>query len=55
MVADYGNSRIQVFHRNGNHIKTIGTGQKLEPLGICMDREGRIIISENGAHRISIF
>jgi len=53
LVADYNNKCIQVFHQNGNHIKTIGTGQ-IFPLGVCMDREGRIIVSE-AANRISIF
>ena len=55
LVADWSNECIQVFHQNGNHIKTIGTGQLSSPRGVCMDHEGRIIVSENGAHRISIF
>ena len=55
LVADYGNHRIQVFHQNGNLIKSIGTGQLSSPAGICMDREGRIIVSEGDGHRISIF
>ena len=52
LVADQGNRRIQVFHQNGNHIKTFGTGQ-ISSLGVCVDFEGRIIVSE--AQRISIF
>ena len=56
LVADYNNNRIQVFHQNGNHIKSIETGQISHPLGVCMDLEGRIIVSEGGhANRISIF
>ena len=47
-MADYGNHRIQVFHLNGNYIKIIGGGQLSSPAGICMDREGRIIVSEQG-------
>ena len=55
LVADWGNNCIQVFHQNGSLIKTIGTGQLVER-GVCMDREGRIFVSEgNGANRISIF
>ena len=56
LVADRGNNRIQVFHQNGNHIMTIGKGQISNPCGICMDREGRIIVSEGDQNnRISIF
>ena len=55
LVADYSNNRIQVFHQSGNHIKTIGTGQLSNPLGVCMDFEGKIIVSEGETHRISIF
>ena len=55
LVADLSNNRIQVFHPNGNHVKTIGTGQ-IFPFGVCMDREGRIIVSEGqNGHRVSIF
>ena len=53
LVADGNNKRIQVFHQNGNHIKTIGTEQISSTCGVCMDREGRIIVSEGS--RISIF
>ena len=56
LVADNGNSRIQVFHQNGDHFKTIGSGQLSSPIGVCMDREGRIIVSEDGEGQgISIF
>ena len=56
LVADNDNNRFQVFHQNGDHKKSIGTGQLSSPRGVCMDREGRIIISEgSGANRISIF
>ena len=55
LVADSNNSRIQIFHQNGYLFKTIGTRQLSCPIGICMDREGRIIVSENGTHRVSIF
>ena len=54
LVADHGNHRIQVFHQNGYHIKSIGTGQFF-PCGVCMDHDGRIIVSEDGNNRISIF
>jgi len=54
LVAAVGNKRIQVFHQNGNHIKSIETGQLSFPRGVCMDRGGRIIVSE-AANRISIF
>ena len=43
LVADYNNK----FHQNGNHNKFIGTGRLLNPLGVCMDPEGRIIVSES--------
>ena len=45
LVADNGNRCIQVFQQNGNHIKSIGTGQ-ISSLGVCMNREGRIIVTE---------
>ena len=56
LVADQSNGRILVEHLNGNHIKTIGIGQLSSPRGVCMDHEGRIIVSEGLAGcRISIF
>ena len=56
LEADCGNNRIRVFHQDGNHIKAIGTGQLSGPVGVCMDNEGRIIVSESGQiHKISIF
>jgi len=54
LVADCNNHRIQVLHQNGNHIKSIGTGEISYPIGVCMDHEGRIIISE-GSDRVFIF
>ena len=43
LVADWSNECIQVFHQNGNHIKTIGDGELSYPRGVCMDREGRML------------
>jgi len=54
LVADSGNHCIKVFHQEGNHIKSIGTGNIVEPFGVCMDRNGRIFIGELGLNRISI-
>ena len=54
LVADYGNHRIQVFHQNGNLVKSIGREKISSPFGVCMDREGRVIICES-ASRLSIF
>ena len=55
LVADGGNSRIQVFRQNDHYIKSIGAGQLTYPAGVCMDHEGRIIVSEIGEDRVSIF
>ena len=48
LVADFRNNRIQVFHQDGSYIKALGSGQIFGPEGVCMDDEGRIIVSEGG-------
>lgn len=55
LVAGYGSGQIQVYDANGNNLKNFGQGQLSGPSGICMDAQGRIIISEHSGHRISIF
>jgi len=62
LVADYSNSRVQVFHQDGTHIQSIrgqssGTSEIFGPEGVCMDGEGRIIVTEcgQGGQRVSIF
>jgi len=55
LVADGDNNRIQVFHQDGIHIKTLRTGQLESPFGVCMDIKERIVVSESGANRVSNF
>ena len=57
LVADAETCGIEVFHQNGHCLKTIEHKGSFLPRGVCMDREGRIIISEgdDDGHIISIF
>ena len=59
MVADTYNRRIQILDNKLNHIKDIthaGDGQVLsQPVGICINSKGDIIISDYSAHRVLVY
>ena len=59
-VADYGNSRIQVFNRHGAFLTSWGSegsgpGEFLLPQGIAVDRDGSVYVSDTANHRIQQF
>jgi len=61
LVADTWNGRIQQFNvHSGNVVKTFGKkgtgeGELQNPLGICMDDEGRVVVADWGNNRIGVF
>ena len=55
LVADFANDRVLVYTHLGRLVSTIGKGKLNGPTGVCMDRDGRIIVVEGRTHRISIF
>ena len=59
MVTDHCNSRIQILDNKLKHIKDItqdGDGKSLTyPLGICINNNGDIIISDYGANRVLVY
>lgn len=55
LVADHQRNHIQVFNLEGVPFRTIGQGKLANPMGIWMDHLGRVIVTECGENRISIF
>ena len=59
-VADYGNSRIQVFDANSNLLRTIpgngpGNSSFANPSGVAFDHAGNIHIAAYGTGSIKVF
>ena len=59
-VVDQGNNRIQKMTTSGKFISKFGTsgsgaGQLSTPRGICLDRDGRVFVSDSGNNRVSVF
>ena len=52
LIADTGNSRIQVFKANGTWISNFGYGVFSNPMGVCTDSYGNIYIADTGNNRI---
>lgn len=60
VVSDSGNSRIQVYSKNGEHLVSFGSkgtssGQLNSPGGLACTKSGKIIIADTGNKRVSIF
>ena len=59
-VVDESNHRIQKMTTSGKFISKFGTsgseaGQLSSPRGICLDRGGRVFVSEFSNNRVSVF
>jgi uncharacterized protein (TIGR03663 family) len=59
-IADTGNKRIVVTDRNGAFVEQFGTfgqqlGQLNEPIGLAVDKQGRIYVGDTWNGRIQIF
>ena len=59
-IVDHGNHRVQKMTISGEFISKFGTygsgnGQLYNPRGICLDRKGRIFVSEYTNSRVSVF
>lgn len=52
LIADTGNSRIQVYNASGAWISNFGYGVFSNPMGVCTDSYGNIYISDTGHNRI---
>ena len=46
---------VRVFKSDGTLVKNISIAGHKGAIGVCMDPEGRILVSEVGTNRISIF
>ncbi len=55
LVADTGNSKIQVFTSTGGYLRDIGTGILNNPLGVCEDSLGRIYAGDGSASIVRVF
>ena len=59
MFISAGN-RVSVFSQRGTKLRSFGTrgscpGQFLDPMGVAVDDDGNILVSESGNHRIQKF
>jgi len=59
-VVDSGNHRLGCFKQNGSLIRTIGSkgskpGQFLDPVGIGVDKRGRLYVADTGNYRVQVF
>jgi DNA-binding beta-propeller fold protein YncE len=55
IVCDYGNSRLSVFTKEGNFLRTMGKGEMSRPFAICMDGEGNILATDNSRMIVHVF
>jgi DNA-binding beta-propeller fold protein YncE len=60
LVADTVNARVQVFDLDGHYEQSIGArgmgqGGLEAPVGVAVDTEGRIWVSDNGRQNVQIF
>ena len=54
-VADYENSRIQVFNANGVYQREFGKGQLSNPLDIICTTDHHLLVADCGNSRVVIF
>lgn len=59
-LTDTGNKRVLRFDPQGTLLKTWGSegtkpGELIEPVGIAVDAEGRVIVADTGNRRLQIF
>ena len=59
-VVSFGNDTVKMYSTDGRFIggfgsKGNGAGQLRDPLGICTDGKGRVLVADNSNKRIQIF
>ena len=59
-MADSANNRIQVFTSTGKFLRMFGSrgeghGELKYPIGIALDVQDKVYVSESNNHRISVF
>ena len=59
-VVDYGTSKISIFNKTGQHIRTFGSKGKGDgmfnvPRAVAVDKHDRIFVLDSLNHRIQIF
>ena len=55
-MADFGNYRIQVFTEEGHFVRMFGGQEKsFQPVGVAVDANGLVYVSEVETHCVSVF
>jgi hypothetical protein len=55
LVCGYSSKCVKVFRKSGELMRTIGEGVLTGPVGICIDFEGRVIVGDQGPHKVLLF
>ena len=57
LVADWGNSRIQVFDQFGSFLSYVNTSgcPLYGPQGLALTPEGHIVVADSGNHCLKIY
>jgi hypothetical protein len=60
VVTDYNNNRVELFDAGGTFLGTFGTfgsgpGEFINPTGVAVDAQGRLIVSDQFDDRIQVF
>jgi hypothetical protein len=56
-VVDSSNRCVREFRADGTFVSSFGPNEEhfLKPVGICVDKRGRIFVTDSDAGRVSVF
>ena len=54
-VVDRGNRRVLIFTTGGECLGQFGAADLVDPMGICTDNRGQILVTDGQRHRVQVF